>query len=322
MIELLPKNTKIDFVRLFPFAVMFSLLLLGLAIFKWNSTGESKFGIDFVGGHEILVRIQTPTTADELRALFSAQGLDNASIQSFEVGSNDYSVRLSGQVVKANADEVLAPAEEIRRIREKVQQVLNVKFASAYEIQQSDFIGPSIGQELAMRALWAVMLGLVGILIYVTIRFEFAFALGAIVALFHDVIISVGIYLLAGHELNSAALAAVLTIIGYSVNDTIVIFDRVREEIIKRKDFDLRQVLNEANNACLSRTIITGGLTMITALSLFYIGGGAISDLSLLLVAGTIVGSYSTIFIACPVVLFWDQFRNRRQVATASAAKA
>lgn len=314
--ELIKKGTRIDFIRLYPYVMVVSLVLLAASVFVWVTRGDAKYGIDYVGGHQYVVAFKEPTTSIRLTDEFSAEGV-NATVQSFEVSSNQYIVRLATpEKLRGNA------GDEAKGVRALVEGVLQSRYPNVHEIVQTDYIGPAIGSELKRKALWAIAIGLIGILIYISVRFEMAFAVGAIVALFHDVIISLGIYLLAGHELNAAALAAVLTIIGYSVNDTIVIFDRVREEIFRRKDFDLKELLNDANNAMLSRTIITSMLTLFSALSLYLVGGGAIADLSLFLVVGVITGSFSTIFIACPIVLIWDNIRRSRRQSKLAAASA
>ncbi|MCL4160665.1 UNVERIFIED_CONTAM: hypothetical protein GTU68_005708, partial [Idotea baltica] len=207
------------------------------------------------------------------------------------------------------------PGSEIGsgEVKSEISSVLNKNFKSVI-IQKTDFVGPTIGAELKKKALIAILVGLVGILAYITIRFEFAYALGAVVALFHDVIVCMGIYLLTDRTLSMATLAAALTIVGYSVNDTIILFDRVRENLFSAsKDESLLDIFNSSINSTLSRTIITSLLTLFSALALLIYGGGAIADLSLFLVIGVIAGTYSTIFIAAPVALAWENFAVKRR---------
>ena len=174
-----------------------------------------------------------------------------------------------------------------------------------FEILKIDYVGPTAGEELRTQALIAIIISVIGILIYISVRFEFAFALGAIVALFHDIVIGLGIYLLLGDTISVTTLAAALTLLGYSVNDTIVIFDRIREKLITAKSYVLENVINEALTEMLSRTIITSILTLFSAVALLIFGGGEIRDLSLFLVVGIVIGCYSTVFIASPVALWW-----------------
>ncbi len=225
-------------------------------------------------------------------------------VQSFELGSNEFSLRLGG-------------AEDPKAVKEKVSTALKASYQDKFEILKTDFVGPTVGKELRRKALIACLIGLVGILLYVGFRFEASFAVGAVVALFHDVIIAMGIVLAAGHEVSMGTLAVALTIVGYSVNDTIIIFDRIREEILKRKDFELIPLFNEAISCTLSRTIITSILTLFSALALYLLGGGPIEDISLFLVVGIVVGTYSSIFIASPLVLAWEWVRGPGKPAAA-----
>lgn len=305
--ELIKPGTNFDFLGKRVWCFLFSTLLIAASIYVWFDRGDSKYGIDFKGGNEILVRIDEVQSADAVRVALEKGGVREPLVQAFEVGSNEYSIRISD--VGAN------------EAREQISGAIKATFGDTFEILQTDYVGPTIGQELKEKALIASILGLVGICLFVAFRFEWAFAMGALVALAHDVVVAVGVYLLVGHDLTMATLAAVLTIIGYSVNDTIVIFDRLREEMRKRKSYDLETLMNEVMNAMLGRTIITSGLTLFSVLALLVLGGGAIADLSVFLVAGLISGTYSTVYIASPVVLWWENWqRDRRSVAQPSAS--
>lgn len=305
MRELIRSGTKWDFLGKRYFAFLLSALLIAGSIYLWISQGSSKYGIDFLGGNEIVVDIQGETSPEALVKLLEGAGVDGPVVQSFEAASRDYSIRLGGE---ANA------------ARAVVQSTLQGAFPGQFEILRTEFVGPTIGDELKRKALIALLVGLVGMLIYVSVRFEFAYALGGVVAIFHDVLIATGAYLAVGHQLNMASVAAALTIVGYSLNDTIVIFDRLREERLKRPKADLYDLTNEVMNAMLGRTIITSLLTLFTALSLLLLGGGAIADLSVYLVAGIICGSYSTIYLAAPVVLAWERFRAPKRSVAAQQA--
>ena len=292
------KVTKIDFLGFFPMAVIISAILCGGSIYLFISKGEAKYGVDFTGGYEFLVSASSAGNADSLRTALTDKGYHEAVVQSFETGSNQYLVRLEGE--QADSD----------TLKTKVKEIIVDKFGAQSDILRQDFVGPTVGGELRTNALIAVGVAMVGILAFLSFRFEFAFALGAVVALFHDVILSTGIYLLSGQTFSMGAVAAELTIVGYSVNDTIVIFDRIREEVTHRQKYNLIQVMNDCINLMLSRTLITHILTLFSAAALYFFGGGAISDLSLYLLAGIIAGSYSTIYIACPVVLLWHRMRG------------
>jgi SecD/SecF fusion protein len=174
-------------------------------------------------------------------------------------------------------------------------------------IEQTDTVGPRIGKELAGRSLFALALGLLGILIYVTLRFEFSFALGALVALLHDVIITIGVFALFGREISLVMVGAVLTIAGYSINDTIVVFDRVREGLMSGRRGTVAQIMNACINETLGRTILTGGTTLLATAALYFFGGPVLSDFALAILIGVLVGTYSSIFVASPIVLWWSK---------------
>ena len=301
--ELIPAGFYFDFLGKRYSAIAFSALLIIGSLTLWFSKGDQKFGIDYKGGHELVVRVDEEVHPERLQEFLSPLGFGEAIVQIFDPfkpGSKEFSIRLTGNV---DADS--------KMVRDKVEGALKERFPEKITVLKTDFVGPTVGAELKRKSIIALTLGLIAILLYVSFRFEFSFALGAVVALFHDVIISTGFYLLAGHALSVASLAAALTIVGYSVNDTIVIFDKVREEVRKRKQYVLAQVINDSINLLLSRTLLTSLLTLFSALALWLFGGGAISDLSVFLVAGVITGSYSTIFIAAPVVLAWEAYRGR-----------
>ncbi|MCB0318055.1 MAG: protein translocase subunit SecF [Bdellovibrionales bacterium] len=292
--ELISSDLKIDFIGKSKFALLLSFVLAIASIYIWVSRGEDKYGIDYKGGHAIVVQVPSSASSENIRSALKTADISGAIVQSFEEADGQYSIRLGGSL------------EETETIKSKVKDSLSKFLSADVKILQTDYVGPTIGAELRKNALIATIIGLICILIYISFRFDFSFALGAVVALFHDVIIGIGIYLACGHMINMATLAAVLTIVGYSVNDTIIVFDRVREEMMKAKSFDLDELLNRSINSTLSRTVITSLLTLFSALALLLFGGGAIADLSLFLVIGIIVGTYSTFFIASPVARAWE----------------
>lgn len=296
--ELISRNLNIDFLSKAKYAIAFSLLLIIGSFYIWFQQGEAKYGIDYTGGNEFI--ISAPAAKIEgLRSSLKKASLEDAIVQEFEKGSGEFSIRLSGDFQEANS------------LKEKILNSIKSEDATATVIS-ANFVGPTVGAELRRSAMIAMIIGLIGMLAYITFRFEFSFALGAVCALAHDVIISMGVYLFFDLPLSMVTLAAAMSIVGYSLNDTIIIFDRVREEMLKRKDFTMNEVVNYSINATLSRTVITSLLTLFSALALLVFGGGAIKELSLFLVAGIIVGSYSTIFIASPVALAWEKFRGSK----------
>jgi preprotein translocase SecF subunit len=190
------------------------------------------------------------------------------------------------------------------------KQVANSLPQAQFKVERSERVGALVGGELAKTSLWALALGLLGILIFVTFRFELSFAVGAIVAVLHDVIITVGIFSLLGRELTLTMVGAVLTIAGYSINDTIVVYDRIREGLASGKRGTIEQIMNDSVNQTLSRTILTSTVTLIPIICLFFLGGSVLRDFSLAIIIGVAVGTYSSIFIASPIVLWWTRARG------------
>jgi preprotein translocase SecF subunit len=293
MRELIKTNVSIDFMSKRRICGLLSLIAVAFSLYIFISRGDSKYGTDFSGGHEFLVSFTGGQDSEAIRKGLEAQGLVDTRVQAFQGTTNEYSIRLG-------------ESGDVAAVRAKVEAALKGAFGDAARIDKTDYVGPTVGAELRKSALLAVVLGIVGILAYIALRFEFAVGLGTIVALFHDVVIATGAYILSGHMISMATLAGALTIVGYSVNDTVVIFDRVREERKKRRSYKMTDVVNEALNFTLSRTVITHGLTLFSALALYFIGSGEIKDLSLYLVAGIILGAYSTMFVVCPIVVWWE----------------
>lgn len=309
MKELISHNSKIDFMGKRFLCIFVSLMCVASSLYLFVTKGDSKYGTDFSGGHEFLVTFTGDLDSEKIRSGLAAQNLGDVRVQAFQGAAKEYSIRL-GEVGEAEG------------VRSKVEGALRGAFGDAFTIQKTDYVGPTVGRELRTSALMAIGLGLLGILIYIAFRFEFAVGLGTIVALFHDVIISTGIYLISDHLIGMATLAGALTIVGYSVNDTVVVFDRVREERQKKRSASLVDIVNEAINFTLSRTIITHMLTLFSALALYLIGDGEIKDLSLYLCAGIICGSYSTIFIVSPIVLALEGRKSQEVVRRSQPARA
>lgn len=297
--EFFAKTPSFDFLGKQRFFIVVSTLLVFLSVGYWIAIGEARYGVDFSGGHEIVVRMKEGVTSEDLRKALDAGGIADVSVQSFEASTNEFSFRFQSD-------------RESSTIRETVTSLLRNGFSDRFvEIVKTDFVGPAVGAELQRKGLLAVALGLVGILVYIAFRFEFAFGFGAIIAVFHDVIVSTGIYLYTGHTISMTTLAAALTILGYSVNDTIVIFDRVRDELeLAHKGEKLSDVVNRSINVTLSRTLITQGLTTLSIAALMFLGSGAIAELSVFLFAGMITGTYSTIYIASPAMIWWHRMRG------------
>jgi SecD/SecF fusion protein len=291
-------------------ACMCSLALLLAGAFAFYKRGERNFGVDFRGGD--LITLSAPGKIDigKVRDALKPIGLADASIQeSTQVGRSYITVR--------------TPLNTSDKVEKQVMQTLP---SSGFRVEGSERVGALVGGELAKNSLIALGLGILGILIFVTFRFELAFAVGAIVALLHDVLMTVGMFSLLGRELTLTMIGAVLTIAGYSINDTIVVYDRIREGLASGRRGTIEEIMNSSINQTLSRTILTSTVTLIPILCLFFFGGAVLRDFSLAIIIGVIVGTYSSIFIASPIVLWWTRARGggatalRREVTQKAAA--
>ncbi len=278
-----------------PFIIVSTVLvLLSIAFFAFR--GERNFDADFKGGDLVVLSSTQKLTTDEVRSALAGTEMANSIIQAEQVAGRDL-ISIRAESGHAN----------------QIQTTLKEKLPSAgIEIQQVDHIGALVGQELAYRSSLALALGLVGIFIYVALRFETSFAVGSIIALLHDLIITIGIFVLSGRELSLIMVAAVLTIAGYSINDKIVVFDRIRSGFRDRGSRSIAQVMNDSINDTLSRTILTGGTVLLTVLALYFFGGPVLNDFAFSLIVGIIIGTYSSIFIASPIVLWWSKITGSK----------
>ncbi|RME00480.1 MAG: protein translocase subunit SecF [Calditrichaeota bacterium] len=286
-------NPHVDFLSKRKFAVTASaiVILIGLAAMVYH--GGPDYSIDFLGGTEIHVHFAQPAPVKDIRSALSEIGFGRAEIKNF--GSvNDILIRVEQQ-------------ESGTEISSNILKSLKERFANLNPTLLSvDSVGPKIGKELRTAAIWAVLVSLFLILIYIWIRFEFVFGVGAIIALFHDVLITLGLFTLFRLEISLSVVAAFLTIVGYSLNDTIVVFDRIRENLKLMRREAFTKILNVSINQSLSRTIITSLTTLIVVLVLYINGGEVLRNFSFALLVGVIVGTYSSIFIATPVVAEWE----------------
>jgi SecD/SecF fusion protein len=276
-------------------ACMCSLALILAGATSFYIRGEKNFGVDFRGGD--LVTLSSPAKIDvgQVRDALKPIGLADASIQeSAQSGKNYITVR--------------SPLNTSDKVEKQVIQTMP---NAGFKVERSERVGALVGGELAKSSVVALVLGILGILIFVTFRFELSFAVGAIVALLHDVIITVGVFSLLGRELTLTMVGAVLTIAGYSINDTIVVYDRIREGLASGRRGTIEEIMNSSINQTLSRTILTSTVTLIPILCLFFFGGAVLRDFSLAIIVGVVVGTYSSIFIASPIVLWWTRARGK-----------
>lgn len=286
------KDTKIDFIGYRKIAITISLVLIVIGIVSLVIHGGPKYGIDFTGGTSLQLKFEKPVNAGQIRAILSGIGLGNSEIKEFAIG-NEILIRLQQQ------DNMEAVSNQL------LDELKNKLPDNNHELRSKETVGPRIGSELRRDAIKAILISLILILIYISWRFEFKFAVGAVAALFHDVLITLGIFSLLNYEISLAVVAAFLTIVGYSLNDTIVVFDRIRENLKVMRREEYITIFNRSINQTLSRTLLTSITTLIVVMILFFFGGEVIHTFSFALVIGIFVGTYSSIFIASPVVVEW-----------------
>ncbi len=288
--EILKKQTHIDFMGQRKLAIVFSGLLLLVSLVSVGVRGLN-YGIDFTGG--TLIEVGYPESADlvQVRSDLAVAGFPEAVVQYFGT-THDVLVRL-------------APRDDLSKaeLSSDVLLVLKQNGGDDMQLRRVEFVGPQVGEELTEQGGLAMLIALGAILVYVTLRFQWKFSLGAVAALFHDVIITIGFFSVLGLEFNLTVLAAVLAVIGYSLNDTIVVFDRVRENFRTMRKGTPIQIFNASLNQTLSRTLITSLTTLLVLAALFFLGGELIHEFATALIVGVIIGTYSSIYVASTTAL-------------------
>jgi preprotein translocase subunit SecF len=293
-------NTNVDFLSKRKFGFIFSAALIAIGIISLITHGGPRFNIDFVGGTLVHLKFDKDVKIEDVRAALTQRGYGDSEIKHFGT-TNEIVIRAGLQ----------GGSEEFANT---IEPILSESFPdNPFVEQRVEKVGPKVGKELIVDALSAIVWAMILILIYVMWRFELKFALGAILALIHDVIITIGIFSLLDVEISAPIIAAVLTIVGYSLNDTIVVFDRIRENL-KSKQKESSAYINTINrslNETLSRTIITSLTTLFVVTILFFFGGEVLRSFALALIIGIMIGTYSSIFIASPFIVEW-QLRKAR----------
>jgi preprotein translocase subunit SecF len=290
-----------DFVFKFPVAVSSILMLVLGSLALFFSKGLN-YGVDFSGGAEIQVKFGQSVQLDSIRDALKAAGYNSSSVQSIgEASENEF-------LVKVAATENLNLNEVTDKITKMFQTDLQSQQA---EIRKTDIVGPKAGEQLRISGFQAMAWALLMIMIYIALRFDYKYSPGAIVALLHDVIIIIGIFALMNKEFSLQIVGALLAVIGYSVNDTVVVYDRVRENEEKAPQSKLNELINKALNETLSRTLLTSITTFLVAGVMFVMGGGIIHDFFFAICLGVIVGTYSSIFVAAPTVMFFDKLNKK-----------
>jgi preprotein translocase subunit SecF len=292
------KETNIQFVKYIKMAISISTICILIGIISMVFFRGLNYGIDFTGGTLIQVQFDHNVTTAEIRNALATVNLENSMIQK-SVGMNEYIIRI-------------AQDNSTENIPAQISTGLNTLKETTYEIRRTEQVGPKIGKELRTATVWAIIWALVVIGIYISIRFQFRFAIGAVVALIHDVLFTLGVFSITHLEISLTTIAAFLTIVGYSLNDTIVIYDRVRENMKIMRSENITTIVNRSINETLSRTIITAFTTFIVVLVLSFTSG-EIQVFAIAMMIGVIVGTYSSIYIAGPIVISLQSTRHAKK---------
>jgi preprotein translocase subunit SecF len=296
--EVFNPNSNIDFLRLRKISITISVLLVVISLVAIFGRGLN-YGLDFTGGVSIDVKYDQPVDIGDVRGALDAGGFNDAVVQSVG-GVREVAIRLQPT---SDKDASGAPKKS-DEVAADVMKALNAKRTDAKMTRDPNYVGPQVGDELKSDGIIAVLFVIIGIMIYIGIRFEWRFAVAAIASEFHDTLITVGFYALTQREFDITVLASVLAVVGYSINDKVVVFDRVRELFRSSRRGEPADILNKAINSTLSRTIITALFTAITMIALYFFGGSAVHGFALTMLIGIVVGTLSSIFFANPILLW------------------
>ncbi|PHS27205.1 MAG: protein translocase subunit SecF [Methylophaga sp.] len=288
--QFLKEQTNFDFMGKRKLAAIFSAVLILISIASLAMNGLN-FGIDFTGGTMIELGYQEEADLNKIKATLEQGGHQDAVVQTFGT-IHDVLIRLP-----------IVEGKDMASLSNEVVATLQAAHSTAIDVRRAEFVGPQVGEELTEQGGLAMLYALIGILIYVSVRFEYRFAIGSVVALVHDVILTLGIFSIFQLQFDLTVLAAILAIIGYSLNDTIVVFDRIRETFLRQRKGSPIEIVNRALNDTLSRTIMTSTTTLLVVISLFVFGGEVIHAFSIALIIGIVIGTYSSIYIASNAVL-------------------
>ena len=301
--ELIKPNSKIDFVGKIKGALLFSLILIGTSFISLIIDGGPRYGIDFEGGTLVQIKFFTNVSISEVRVSLNNLAIEGLRVQEFgEKEANEYLITMK------------KTTGELGGLSYKIKEALENRFGSeSLEVRRVEMVGPKVGKDLRKKGMLAVTFSLIGMLIYIWWRFELRFGVGAILCLIHDVSITLGALSLTNKPIDLPIIAALLTVVGYSVNDTIIISDRIRENLKKMTRERLRNIVNKSVNQTLSRTCITAGTTLMVVIALFFLGGGVIHDFAFTLLIGICIGTYSSIFIASPLLIVWERLFPKKK---------
>ena len=292
--QLFKSETHFDFMGRIKAAVTFSVILILIGLGSVVVSGGLKFGIDFAGGTLIQLQFKSSPDIEVIRDGLKTIGLGESTIQEFG-SKKDILIR------------VQRSEEKLEAVGSMVRKSLMGKFnIDEITVERVEMVGPKVGRDLREKALLSILYAIIGIVIYISWRFELQYAIAAIIALVHDVMVTMGAFSIFDKEFTLVIVAAFLTIIGYSLNDTIVVFDRIRENLRRKGKSSISDMINTSINQTLSRTLLTSGTTLMVVIALFFFGGEIIHDFSFALLVGVFIGTYSSIFIASVFLVYWD----------------
>ncbi len=286
------------------FSMIFSVAGIAKMSWNWSHIGSPvPLGVDFQGGTQVDVQFANPPDIDAIRHAIEAAGVKDSTITTFGPAA-DHRVLISLPVESNEA--------ALDTGRQEIESALQNHYNNSFNPNTGvkvDVVGPTVGHQLEKQATLATLYSMLGMLIYLWFRFQLIYGVAAVVACFHDTLITVGAFALTGREISLTVIAAILTLVGYSMNDTIVVFDRIRENLRTSRREGLTDVVNRSINQTLSRTVLTSGLTFLTVLALFIFGGPVLNDFSFALVVGILIGTYSSIAVAAPMLVAWQDWR-------------
>ena len=297
------------------FSLIFSVAGIVSMSMHWAKIGSPvPLGVDFKGGTQVQVKFEQAPNINRIRQAVAAAGIKDSTIQPIqdinEAGGNEVLVSLPEQHDESSLDQG----------RKQIVDALQANYNNPFTVRNVQVVGPTVGRQLETKALLATLYSMLGMLVYLWFRFQLIYGVAAVVACFHDTLITVGAFALTNQEISLTVIAAILTLVGYSMNDTIVVFDRIRENLRLSRREALPDVVNRSINQTLSRTVLTSGLTFLTVLSLYVFGGQVLRGFSFALVVGILIGTYSSIAVAAPMLVAWQEWRGKRGKATALPA--
>ena len=308
------KQPNVDWLGKKWYFLGFSLIFSVAGVFSLLFWHHLPLGVDFKGGTDVTVSFSQTPNEDHIRQAIDRAGIRDARIQRISPGPG----QTSNQVI-IGLPESSATNQNHDAGRAAVERALASNYKdSAFQVEQVDIVGPTAGKQLQRQAMLATVYSLVGMLVYLWFRFELIYGVAAVVAVFHDTLITVGFFSLTNQEITLTVIAAILTLIGYSMNDTVVVFDRIRENLAMSRRESLSALVNRSINQTLSRTVLSSGLTFLTVLSLYVFGGEVLHGFSFALVVGILIGTYSSIAVAAPMLVAWQDSRAKQGKAPAS----